>query len=77
MIAVAFADRVNQDVGQEQATIDGSDLVMLLTLVGWTLSTTLATALDLAAPVVRTERAAPGDRSVDGTTVRPVDSCRP
>ena len=40
----------NQDVGQEQATVDGSDLVMLLTLVGWTLSTTLATALTWRRP---------------------------
>ena len=40
----------NQDVGQEQATVDGYDLVMLLTLVGWTLSTTLATALTWRRP---------------------------
>ena len=40
----------NQDVGQEQATIDGFDLVMLLTVVGWTLSTALATALTWRRP---------------------------
>ncbi|MGH9272708.1 MAG: hypothetical protein ACRDZ2_15730, partial [Ilumatobacteraceae bacterium] len=40
----------NQDVGQEQASIDGFDLVMLLTLTGWALSTTLATALTWRRP---------------------------